>query len=73
MQGGFGYLGTSLERRDRSRVETLVNVDVEPVWIFTRDRKIDSLNQMQGLRAEDCFTALATSLPCGAGCGAGSV
>jgi TRAP transporter TAXI family solute receptor len=50
MQGGFGYLGTSLERRDRSRVETLVNVDVEPVWIFTRGREIDSLNQLQGLR-----------------------
>lgn len=50
MQGGFGYLGTSLERRDRSRVETLVNVDVEPVWVFTRGREIDSLNQLQGLR-----------------------
>jgi TRAP-type uncharacterized transport system substrate-binding protein len=50
MQGGFGYLGTSMERRDRSRVETLVNVDVEPVWIFTRGREIDSLNQLQGLR-----------------------
>jgi TRAP transporter TAXI family solute receptor len=50
MQGGFGYLGSSLERRDRSRVETLVNVDVEPVWVFTRGREIDSLNQLQGLR-----------------------
>jgi TRAP-type uncharacterized transport system substrate-binding protein len=50
MQGGFGYLGSSLERRDRSRVETLVNVDVEPLWIFTRGREIDSLNQLQGLR-----------------------
>lgn len=50
MQGGFGYLGTSLERRDRSRIETLANVDVEAVWIFTRNREIDSLTQLQGLR-----------------------
>ncbi len=50
MQGGFGYLGTSNEQRDRSRVETLANVDVEAVWIFTRNREIDSLGQLQGLR-----------------------
>lgn len=50
MQGGFGYLGTSLERRDRSRIETLANVDVEPVWLFTRSRELDSLHQLQGLR-----------------------
>lgn len=50
IQGGFGYLGTSLERRDRSRIETLANVDVEAVWIFTRNREIDSLTQLQGLR-----------------------
>ncbi len=50
MQGGFGYLGTSLDRRDRSRIETLANVDVEAVWIFTRNREIESLGQLQGLR-----------------------
>lgn len=50
MQGGFGYLGTSLDRQDRSRVETLANIDVEAVWIFTLTREIDSLNQLQGLR-----------------------
>lgn len=50
MQGGFGYLGTSMERRDRSRIETLANVDVEAVWLFTRNREIDSLSQLQGLR-----------------------
>lgn len=50
MQGGFGYLGTSTERRDRSRIETLANVDVEVVWLFTRNRDIESLNQLQGLR-----------------------
>ncbi len=50
MQGGFGYLGASLDRRDRSRIETLANVDVEAVWIFTRNRELDSLNQLQGMR-----------------------
>ena len=50
IQGGFGYLGTALERRDRSRIETLCNVDVEAVWIFTRNRDIESLVQLQGLR-----------------------
>lgn len=50
MQGGFGYLGTSLDRRDRSRIETLANVDVEVLWIFTRNRELDSLNQLQGMR-----------------------
>ncbi|MBC7609939.1 MAG: ABC transporter substrate-binding protein [Polaromonas sp.] len=50
MQGGFGYLGTTLDRRDRSRIETLANVDIEAVWIFTRNPEIDSLTQLQGLR-----------------------
>ena len=50
MQGGFGYLGASLDRRDRSRVETLANVDVEAVWLFTRNRDMDALQQLQGLR-----------------------
>ncbi|MES2508778.1 MAG: TAXI family TRAP transporter solute-binding subunit [Pseudomonadota bacterium] len=50
MQGGFGYLGGSSERRGRSRIETLANVDVEAVWMFTRARDIESLGQLQGLR-----------------------
>ncbi len=50
VQGGFGYLGTALEQRDRSQVETLCNVDVEAVWIFTRNQNIEFLNQLQGLR-----------------------
>lgn len=50
IQGGFGYLGASFEGIDRSRVQTLANVDVEPVWLFSRNRDIESLNQLQGLR-----------------------
>ncbi len=49
MQGGFGYLGAS-GKRDRSRIETLANVDTEAVWIFSRNRSITSLNQLKGLR-----------------------
>jgi uncharacterized protein len=50
VQGGYGYLGSAFEGRGRSHVETLANVDIEPVWIFTRNREIDSLSQLQGLR-----------------------
>lgn len=50
IQGGFGYLGASLDRHDRSRIETLANIDVEAVWIFTLNREVESLNQLQGLR-----------------------
>ena len=50
MQGGFGYLGTSTERRERSKIETLANVDIEGVWLFTRARTITSLSQLKGLR-----------------------
>ena len=50
IQGGFGYLGSSSDRRDPSRIQTLANVDVEAVWIFTRNREIESLTELQGLR-----------------------
>ncbi|RZI97294.1 MAG: C4-dicarboxylate ABC transporter substrate-binding protein, partial [Haliea sp.] len=50
VQGGFGYLGATFEGRDRSRVETLANVNIEPVWLFARGREIDTVSQLQGLR-----------------------
>ena len=50
MQGGFGYFGAGGEKRDRSRIETLANVDTEAIWIFSRNRTITSLHQLQGLR-----------------------
>lgn len=50
LQGGFGYLGTSPERRERSQIETLANVAVEGAWLFVRDRSITSLAQLKGLR-----------------------
>jgi uncharacterized protein len=50
LQGGFGYLGTSAERRERSKIETLVNVRIEGAWLFTRARTLTSLSQLKGLR-----------------------
>lgn len=50
LQGGFGYLGTSTERRERSRVETLANIEIEGAWLFTRNRTVTSLSQLKGLR-----------------------
>lgn len=50
LQGGFGYLGDSLQGDERSRIETLANVDIEPLWLFSRRREIESLGQLQGLR-----------------------
>lgn len=48
MQGGFGQLGSAIGKRERSRIETLANVNIEagkvqalaviglePVWIFS--------------------------------------
>ncbi len=37
-------------RSDEVRLESLGNIDIEPIWIFTRQSGIDSLAQLQGLR-----------------------
>ena len=50
VQGGYGYLGTPINKRGPSRVETLVNVDIEPLWVFSRNRSIDAISQLEGLR-----------------------
>ena len=50
MQGGFGYLGSEIGKRERNHIQTLANVNTEAVWIFSRQRNITSLNQLQGLR-----------------------
>ena len=50
IQGGFGFLADAPSGRGRSRVETLANVNTEAVWLFSRNRSITSLNQLQGLR-----------------------
>jgi uncharacterized protein len=50
LQGGFGYLGASVSSTDAGKVQTLANVDIEPVWIFSLDHDIESLDQLAGLR-----------------------
>lgn len=50
MQGGFGYLGETTENRDISRIETLSNINIEAVWIFSVNRAITSFDQLNGLR-----------------------
>lgn len=50
VQGGFGLTNEGGEAADSGRVLTLANVDIEPVWIFSRMAGIDSLLQLSGLR-----------------------
>ena len=50
MQGGFGYLGAGLRKRDRSQIETLANVNTEAIWLFSRNRAITSIDQLKGLK-----------------------
>ena len=50
VQGGFGILGGATNKRERSRIETLANVNTEALWVFSLNRNITSLNQLLGLR-----------------------
>jgi uncharacterized protein len=50
VQGGFGAIDRALTSEARASIQTLVNVDIEPIWIFTRSQQLDSLLQLQGQR-----------------------
>ncbi len=50
VQGGFGVLDRALPSEGRTNIQTIANVDIEPVWIFSRLKDIDSLQQLQGMR-----------------------
>jgi uncharacterized protein len=50
VQGGFGAIDRSEASENRAHIQTLANVDIEPVWIFSRNRNIDSLLQLLGQR-----------------------
>jgi uncharacterized protein len=50
VQGGFGQLDRAQASVRRANIQTIANVDVEPIWIFTRNKDIDSLQQLQGMR-----------------------
>ncbi|MGA8514350.1 MAG: TAXI family TRAP transporter solute-binding subunit, partial [Burkholderiaceae bacterium] len=50
VQGGFGAIDRVLTSETRASIQTLANVDIEPVWIFSRNKHLDSLLQLQGQR-----------------------
>jgi uncharacterized protein len=50
LQGGFGQLDRASPSDGRTNIQTIANVDVEPVWIFSRAKEVDSLLQLQGQR-----------------------
>ncbi len=57
IQGGVGHPGSSAvagtgttTAAPAAAVRTLANVDIEPLWIFSRHAWLDSLQQMQGQR-----------------------
>ncbi len=50
VQGGFGWSSQSTETAAISAVQTLANVGIEAVWIFSRQRELHSLLQLRGLR-----------------------
>jgi uncharacterized protein len=50
VQGGFGQIDRGLPSEGRTNIQTIANVDIEPVWIFSRTQNIDSLQQLQGMR-----------------------
>jgi uncharacterized protein len=50
VQGGFGQIDRAVPSESRTNIQTIANVDVEPVWIFSRNKDIDSLLQLQGMR-----------------------
>jgi uncharacterized protein len=50
VQGGFGQIDRAIPSEGRTNIQTIANVDVEPVWIFSRNKDVDSLLQLQGMR-----------------------
>jgi uncharacterized protein len=48
LQGGFA-LNERLDA-DTPDIQTIAQVDVEPIWVFSRLRDVDSLLRLQGLR-----------------------
>ena len=50
VQGGFGWSSSSGDPRDMAAVQTLASVDIEVLWLFSRDTPMTSLVQLAGLR-----------------------
>ncbi len=50
VQGGFGQLERIKRGENRTGIQIVANIDIEPVWIFSRIPSLNSLTQLQGLR-----------------------
>jgi uncharacterized protein len=50
VQGGVGQLYRTQAGLRQANIQTIANVDVEPIWIFSRHKNIDSLEQLKGMR-----------------------
>jgi uncharacterized protein len=50
VQGGFGQQDRAQPSENRTNIQTIANIDIEPVWIFSRDKNIDSVLGLQGMR-----------------------
>lgn len=50
VQGGFGQLERVKAGGKNTGIQILANVDIEPVWVFSRVANLDSLLQLPGLR-----------------------
>ena len=50
LQGGFAAMDNAAAGEKRLRLLTIANVDIEPVWIFSKLKEMDSLQQLQGMR-----------------------
>jgi TRAP-type uncharacterized transport system substrate-binding protein len=49
-QGGFGVLSTRYDKRSEAPVVTLANVGLEPLWIFSKQREWQRVDQLRSLR-----------------------
>ena len=50
VQGGYATQDNAAMGQQRLRLLTVANIDIEPIWIFSRLRDLDALQQLQGLR-----------------------
>src|SRR5690606_2063156 len=50
VQGGYGWSSPIAEANRQDGVQTLASVDIEALWLFSRDPPIRSLLQLSGLR-----------------------
>lgn len=50
VQGGFGWSSPSNDAGAQAAVQTLASVDIEALWLFSRELPLTSLVQLTGLR-----------------------